>query len=164
MISRECDDGPVKRSSIRISLMLAVLSLLVVASGAGAGERPFKGGGGGMLSLSPAQFQARGKVVHLGRCSLTVNLDQSSLDSGEIHPYLCSFTAASGDVLVANVVSWSFDYETGVLAATISFRPMQDGRFDDATGNAKLLIVFDDWTDIFGNLSFTFAVQGTIDY
>jgi hypothetical protein len=153
-----------KRFSIRFGLVLAVLSLLVVTTAAHAEERPFKGRGSGDLNPNFSQLHGEGYVAHLGRCSLSVLLDQSLLETGEVRPQFCVFTAANGDALAAAVVDGFFDPEIGVLAATISFRPVAEGRFADATGSASLWIVFDDWTDYLGNPSFTFAVRGTIDY
>jgi hypothetical protein len=154
-----------RRFSMLLVLVLAVLSLLAAAPPASAGERPIKGSGSGALNLFTARMLAVGRVAHLGQSRVLFFLEPSRLDGNEIHVSFCAFIAANGDVLAVDVQHNVFDQETGVLMATLSFLPhSSSGRFADAEGSADLLILFEDWTDVFGNPSFLFFLDGVIDY
>ena len=154
-----------KRFSITHSLAIAALSLLAAATPASARERPIKGSGSGALNLVTARMLAVGDVAHLGESRVLFFLGQSELDGNEIRVSFCAFIAANGDVLAVDVQHSVFDQETGVLMATLTFLPqLSSGRFADVEGSADLLIMFEDWTDVFGNPSFLFFLDGVIDY
>ncbi|HUE72042.1 MAG TPA: hypothetical protein VMP01_14235 [Pirellulaceae bacterium] len=148
-----------------LGLALAALSLLAVASPTRAEERPIKGSGSGALNLDTARMLAVGDVAHLGESRVLFFLEQSLLDGNEIQVSVCAFIAANGDFVWVDVQHNVFDPETGVLMAKLSFLPqLSSGRFADVEGSADLLIMFEDWTDIFGNPSFVFFLDGVIDY
>ena len=162
-----------KRFSILLGLVLAALTLLSAGTPAHAGERPIQAAGRGLLLApdfeSPSALVGPGKGEHLGKCSLYISLDRNELwESGNnVVPQFLLLEAANGDRLFATVDS-EFDPETGIIAGTITFAG-GTGRFADATGSARLLIVPDTyWFDDQGNpinwTRFTWALEGTIDY
>src|SRR5262245_47522320 len=69
-----------KRFSMGFGRASAVLSLLAVAAGVHAGERPIVGAGSGALNYVSARLVGGGNVSHLGTCSMSINL--ISLDQG----------------------------------------------------------------------------------
>jgi hypothetical protein len=156
-----------KRSSIPCRVSLAALALLAMGSVACAGERPIEGYGSGHLNYGGSRLDASGNVSHLGNSSMAISIDQGALDSGHVYLYLCACEAANGDYLIAGVSDQHFDPETGVLIATIVFHgsAVIEGRFGDAEGTARLVIVFDDWagTGPYEG-SFDFVLDGTVDY
>ena len=163
-----------KRFSIPLVLALATLSLLAASTPAQAGERPIHAAGRGALNapdfFASGALYGSGKGEHLGRCGLFIPLDFDELwRHGTLDTQYLQLGAASGDQLFATVDS-EFDPATGILAGTITFAG-GTGRFADASGSARLLIVPDtSWFyyshvpyPIDGTL-FSWALEGTIDY
>ena len=154
-----------KRFSIRLGFVLAILSLLVIATAAHAGERPIKGSGSGAINWFTARMNGGGGIRHLGKSSVQFNGREDLLGNNVVYIDQFIFVAPNGDVLAAIAESQTFDPDTGILQATISFKPFSSsGRFDDVVGSANLLIVFEDYTEPFGNPSFDFVLEGVIDY
>ena len=157
-----------KRFSNRLGLLLTALSLLTVAAAAYAGERPIHGRGSGHVDYNNSQLDASGPVRHLGRSSMLLDVAPGYFDSADLLLTFCRFTAANGDVLLAEILDQHFDPQTGVLTATILFFGAPDeSRFVQAKGAANLTIVFEDWIGLHqfeGGEIFDFVLDGTIDY
>ena len=149
---------------------IAAVLFLVVAgtlAPASAEDRPFKASGQGLVAHNSYQdiLIGRGEATHLGRTFLRVDLDSGFLDSGIFIPSVAgSLTSASGELLYFHFDKefYIFDTATGVVSATLTFTgAFSTGRFQDATGSADVMFVFDPNS---GYQSFRFLIDGSIDY
>jgi hypothetical protein len=163
-----------KRFSILPCLALTALSLLAAGTPARAGERPIRAEGRGYVPFfnDPFAFlNGLGRSEHLGPCTLSIYLDFYELYEGNIVPRALLLEAANGDRLGARVTS-EFDSETGIVVGTVTFMG-GTGRFADATGSARLLIVPDSYwftydedgyLSDFSQTGSSWVLDGTIDY
>jgi hypothetical protein len=151
-----------KRFSILLGLALATLSMLATVRPARAEERPFNTMGAGNVSNDMSSLFAGGiKAMHLGHCYLSVDTDPYQLDSGFFIPYGGGMLrSASGDILYFDFDAerYIFDPVIGVLNVTVLFTG-GTGRFQDATGSADMMFVFDPTFH-----HFLFLIDGSIDY
>ena len=141
--------------------------LLVVAGTlapvAAAEERQLVGSGEGSVS---GGLYGRGEVTHLGRSTLSLDGYTDFLASGAIFFFGGSLESASHDFLhfAFDEEAYYFDTATGVVSATVTFTG-GTGRFQDVTGSADVLIVFDPSHLSYGSYTpFLFVVDGSIDY
>ena len=147
-----------KRFSMPLVLALAALSVLAAGTPAHAGERAFKASGEGTVD-DIDRLQGLGQATHLGRSVLRLRLDATDLFNGNSIPGYGSLSSASGEVLYFHVMDpYYFDPATGVVIATLTFTG-GSGRFQDATGSADVMFVFDVYLQ-----HFVFLIDGSIDY
>lgn len=131
---------------------------------------PFQAFGTGSIS-SGGMYAQDFKATHLGHTnSLLVSFSQASLENncifapdnigGILPPGV--LTSANGDVLYFYFdADWYvIDVETGVVNTTVTFTG-GTGRFQDATGSADVVL---DFLDVFIFQSFSFLIDGSIDY
>jgi len=148
---------------LRFVPRIAAVLLLVVAgtlAPAAAEDRAFKASGEGFVNNS--EMLGSGQATHLGPTFLELSFGYD-LSSGRFRPDGASLTSANGDVLTFDfdaVDDYRFDMETGVVSRTVTFTG-GTGRFQDATGSADVMIVFDPGT---AYQTFTFLIDGSIDY
>lgn len=144
---------------------IAAVILLVVAgtlAPAAAEDRPFSASGAGNVDVDYydfyGQMYALGvEVMHLGRSNLFVDLEVQDV---LVKPYSGGITSANGDFLRFQFDP-GLDYfePAGIVSATVTFTG-GTGRFQDATGSADVMFVFD--PDL--PRRFLFLIDGTIDY
>jgi hypothetical protein len=144
---------------------IAAVLLLVVAGAlapAAAGERPISASGAGYIDLNTGLLAAVGfEATHLGKAIFYGSLLQGSLDNSQPINIPGYFYAANGDRLFAtSATDYDIDYDTGIGIAigTLTFTG-GTGRFQDATGNADVMFIFDLNLD-----QFLFVIDGSIDY
>ncbi len=142
-------------SRCAIPLVVSFLSLLAVGVSARAEERPFLAWGTGGLVFQQELLVGEGNATHLGKSLVIVTLDENELHSGNLVPRVLAIRGAHDAVFAS--VDAAFDPETGILAGTITFTG-GGPRFEDATGSANLLIVFDEF------FNFDFYMDGIIDF
>ena len=151
-----------KLFSIRLGLILATLPLLVAGTPAHAGERPFKASGYGHVDGNGGMMIHLGATQHLGKASGFGSVD-GNLENPQILEIPCYLYAANGDRLhLHSVVDYHTDYNTGIGIAigTMTFTG-GTGRFQDATGSADVMFVFDIYSVYF---DFDLLIDGSIDY
>jgi len=142
---------------------LACLSLLSLASPARAVERTIYGDGTAWFNHYSAEIRGSGNVLHLGDSGITVELDWNAWDLGyQIVPVSVRLSAASDDHVFA-AIDADFDMTTDTLLGTITFQG-GTGRFADASGEATLLVLFNDWQGPFDWGFGNWYLEGTIDY
>ena len=139
--------------------VLVAIVALSAASMAMAEERPLKIVGSGKSDHRTGDFVASGCATHLGQWTNFGNIKVSGeaplLDvSGRV-----TFLAANGDELYALIVDGTLDVSgLPFLGSATLVIVGGAGRFADATGSGHMAVVENP------DGSFTFTVDGTIDY
>ena len=139
---------------------IAAVLLLIVAgtvAPAAAEERPFQATGVGFIAHDGYLLALTFEGTHLGKARFDGNVDPDLLQYPYILEIPAYLTAANGDRLYLDSVVYN-DVDTGIAIGTLTFNG-GTGRFQDATGSADVMFVFD------LNLQhFLFLIDGSIDY
>jgi len=146
-------------------LLLATVFTFPVA----AGERSIDWQGTGYyvpadFPLEP-EIRLGGNATHLGDCLLRIWCDPEPLlyDQHDLVPVDMIFRCSSDDTLYGSVDDHAFDPTTGMMIISMHFSG-GTGRFADATGNAELLIVFDNWLGGYLQAISVWSLNGTLNY
>jgi hypothetical protein len=141
--------------SVIVALVVAGSSLL--PSLASAGQRPHFSHG--TAHFTPTGFVGEGQATHLGHYTEIGTVEFLDVTDPPFVPIQGSttYTAASGDELDA-VFTGHLNALTLEIEATLTYVGADSGRFEDATGSAKLTgrILPDGTIEV--------SVKGTIDY
>ena len=142
---------------------LACLSLLSLASPACATERTIDGDGQAILNYHTPEIRGPGNVLHPGSSAITIELDWDVWDLAyQVVPVGVRLSSASNDNLYANF-DGEFDMTSGMLYGTLTFQG-GTGRFTHASGEATLLLMFNNWDNPFSTSFADWYLEGTIDY
>jgi hypothetical protein len=143
----------------RITAVLLLIAAAAFAPAAAAEERSLNTSGEGFVD-NGGIFFGQGEATHLGRSYLTVGGFMDYLSSGSFVPFGGSLESANRNFLdfAFDEEFYSFDPATGVIYTTVTFTG-GTGRFEDVTGSADVMIIFDP-----NFHSFLFLIDGSIDY
>ena len=141
-----------------VVVLLLAVGIVALPDRASGEERAYHSRSTALLDIASGNFVAAGNATHLGSYTELGNIKITGDDPTALHVEgSATLTAANGDVLCVVIIG-EMNFFTGTITGTLTFDGATTGRFEDATGSAKLV------AQVQSDGTIAVAVVGTIDY